>query len=117
MNHKLFAISVVILCTAFTSSAQIFYKLGADSLAFDFFKLITNYNLIIGLTLYGLGAILFLTALKKGELSVLYPIFATSYVWVTILSFYFFGEIINIHKVLGIITIMIGVTFVGWGSE
>ena len=117
MTPKNQAVILVIICAVFTSTAQVFYKIGAGKLSLDLFALITNYHLIIGLFFYGVGALLLVTALSKGKLSVLYPIIATSYIWVAILSAIFFNEALTTYKVLGIITIITGVTLVGAGSK
>ena|SRR3989338_2014008 len=117
MATKLWAILLVLFCTAITTSAQIFYKLGANNLKFDLFSLVTNYNLIAGLGLYAVGATLLIIALKGGELSVLYPIIATSYIWVIFASVYFFNEQTNLLKWLGIICIIIGVSIIDYGSK
>lgn len=117
MATKTWAILVVVFSTAITSTAQIFYKFGANNLQFSIWSLITNYNLIIGLGLYAVAAALLIIALKGGELSVLYPIIATSYIWVTIASAYFFNEPTNLFKWSGIICIIIGVSLIGYGSK
>jgi len=46
----------------------------------------TNLPLLSGLVLYGLSTVLLVLALKDGELSLLYPVIALTYVWVTVLS-------------------------------
>ena|SRR3989338_6619762 len=117
MATKLWAFGLVLFCTLLTSAAQIFYKFGADKLEINFISLITNYYLIAGLFLYGIGAVLLITALKGGELSVLYPVIATSYIWVSFLSSYFFSDTINFYRWMGIITIIIGISFIGLGSK
>jgi len=117
MATKLWAIGLIVLCTAFTSIAQVFYKIGAKTLEFDILSLITNVPLIIGMVLYGIGAVLMIIAFKGGEVSVLYPIIATSYIWVTLLSFYLFNESINVLRVVGILLIVFGVVFVSIGSK
>ncbi|MBI5393111.1 hypothetical protein HZA96_04530 [Candidatus Woesearchaeota archaeon] len=114
---KNWAIFLMIVTTFLTSIAQIFLKKGANVLQFNFFSLITNYNLIIGIILYGLAAVLLIIALRGGELSVLYPMISTSYIWVALLASYFFGELFSITKIIGIIAIIIGVTFIGIGSR
>jgi len=114
---KRWAIGLVVVCTLFTSFAQIFYKFGADRLSFDIFSIITNWPLIIGLILYGTAAVLLIIALSAGEVSVLYPIIATSYIWVSLLSMYFFGEIINMYKWVGMIFIFFGVILVAKGGK
>ncbi len=124
MATKPWAFGLVLFCTLLTSAAQIFYKLGANRLEFNFISLndfimslVTNYPLMAGFFIYGIGAVLLITALKGGELSVLYPIIATSYIWVSFLSVRFFNESINIYRWIGIITIIFGISFIGLGSK
>src|SRR3989338_1347814 len=117
MATKLWAFGLVLFCTILTSAAQIFYKFGADKLEFNFISLVTNYYLIAGLLIYCIGAVLLITALKGGELSVLYPVIATSYIWVSFLSVRFFNDSINIYRWAGIITIIFGISFIGLGSK
>jgi drug/metabolite transporter (DMT)-like permease len=56
-------------------------------------------------------------ALRNGQLSVLYPIIALTYVWVTIISPMFFGDTVNIYKIAGVFFIVFGVSFIGAGSR
>ena len=56
-------------------------------------------------------------ALKHGEVSMLYPIIATSYIWVSIGSSIFFNEIINIWKWAGVFLIVVGVIVISYGSK
>lgn len=117
MATKLWAIGLMVLCTAFTSIAQVFYKFGANKLKFDLVSLITNFPLITGMALYILGAIIMITAFRGGEVSVLYPIIATSYIWVSLLSTYFFNESLNLFRWMGIFVIIIGIIFISLGSK
>ena len=103
----------MILCTVLTSIAQVFYKLGALRLP----ELITNYHILAGLILYGIGALILITAFKFGEVTLLYPIIATSYIWVALLSWIIFSESIGILKVLGIVFIIAGITVTALGSR
>ena len=117
MGTKAWAIGLMILCTAFTSIAQVFYKLGASRLEFDIISLITNLPLITGMILYIFGAVIMIIAFKGGEVSVLYPIVATSYIWVSLMSFYFFNENLNLFRWIGIFVIITGVIFISIGSK
>ena len=117
MSTKAWAIGLMVLCTAFTSMAQVFYKLGAARLEFDLFALITNLPLITGMVLYILGAVIMIIAFKGGEVSVLYPVVATSYIWVSLMSVYFFNESLNLFKLMGIFVIITGVVFISLGSK
>ena len=116
MATKLWAMGIVLGSTFLTSTAQLFYKFGAEKLSFDILSIITNYEIIVGMVLYAIGGILLILSFRGGEVSVLYPIFATSYIWVSFLSIYFLGELMNTFKWLGIITIIIGIIFIGYGS-
>ena len=117
MVTKTWSIFLMIFVTILISVAQLFYKIGANRLEFDFVNIITNYPLIIGIMLYGIGAVLFVIALKGGEVSVLYPMLATSYIWVSLLSKYFLNEELNLFKWLGIIFIFAGVCLISFRSE
>ena len=107
----------MLITTLLTSSAQLFYKLGVKDLSFNFISIIKNYNILTGLFLYGIGAVLMIIALRGGELSVLYPVVATSYIWVSLLSVWFLGETMFLVKWLGVIAIFSGVVFIGLGSK
>ena len=107
----------MLVCTLFTSAAQAFYKFGVDNLTPTFLGVITNIPIILGLMLYGVGSLIMIKALKGADLSLLYPIIALSYIWVTILSALLFGEIINFYKIIGLILIICGVVAMGFGSR
>jgi multidrug transporter EmrE-like cation transporter len=57
------------------------------------------------------------SALRYGELSVLYPLISLGFVWVTIISVIVFHEAMNPMKGIGIGSIMLGVAVLGWGSR
>ena len=106
---KLFVVLLVAFCALLGAIGQVFFKLASGSLSFEIVSLITNWKLFLGLFLYGVATILFLVALKYGDLSILYPIIATSYVWVTIFSVAFLGEVFPLYKLIGIVMIVLGV--------
>ncbi len=116
MKTSFWAIMIVVFVTLLTSSAQMLYKFSANKLELDFYALITNYYLFSGLFLYGIGAIFLIIALKYGEVSVLYPIIATSYVWVAVMAWLFAGESLSLLKIAGIALIVVGVAAIGVGG-
>jgi len=117
MATKGWAIGLMVLCTAFTSVAQVLYKFGSAKLEFNLIALITNVPLISGMILYALGAVIMIIAFKGGEVSVLYPIIATSYIWVSLMSTYFFNENLNFFRWVGILIIITGIIFISIGSK
>ena len=117
MTTKLWAALIVLLVTLLTSSAQIFYKLGSKTITLDPLSIITNYYLFGGLLLYAVGGTLMILSFRGGEVSVLYPIVATSYIWVILLSTKFLGEAVNAFKWIGIMVIVAGIVAIGFGSK
>ncbi len=75
--------------------------------------MITNVPLVAGYSLYGISTVLLVLALRDGELSILYPVISLTYVWVTLLSVYFFKEQISPLKLLGVMVVVIGVAVIG----
>jgi len=76
-------------------------------------SVVTNWALIGGLALYGVSTLLLVLALRDGELSLLYPVIALTYVWVTILSLIIFHDRANPLRLAGIAIIVIGVAVLG----
>lgn len=116
MATKLWAIGIVLSSTLLTSTAQLFYKFGVEKLNFNILSIMTNIYLLMGIALYAIGGILLILSLRGGEVSVLYPIYATSYIWVSFLSIYFLSEDMNPYKWLGVFTIISGIAMIGYGS-
>ncbi len=73
----------------------------------------TNPYLFAGYSLYGISAILLILALRRGELSILYPVIALTYVWVAILSVFIFHEQMPPMRIAGIATVVLGVAVLG----
>jgi uncharacterized membrane protein len=111
------AIFLMIFCTLFTATGQFFLKKGSATIAFNLSALLTNIPLLLGIFLYMIGAVLLIIALKSGELSVLFPFVALSFVWVLLLSLFFLGEKVSVLNVVGIVCIMAGTSLVGYGRK
>ena len=116
MKTQLWAIGMVILATIVGALGPIMLKKASAKKFSSLKSLAANYYLFAGIILYGFGTVLFIPALKGGELSVLYPFVALIYIWVSLLSVKFLGEKMNKFKWLGIALIIAGVTFIGIGS-
>ncbi len=110
---------MIVAFTILSAAAQVCLKFGTIYLKQhpSFVGLLTNFPLIGGMALYGIGAALMVVALRHGELSVLYPLISLSYVWVAVLSVVVFGEDMNPYKIGGISAIMIGVGVLGVGAH
>lgn len=115
MNKRSMAIGLIIICTVLTTAAQLSFKLGSTTLDFSLENSLFNIYLVIGLVFYGMAAVLFIFALRLGELSVLYPLWSLSFVWVTLASMFLLKETISFREWLGIGAIVTGVSLIGLG--
>jgi len=109
---KLVIMGTVLLCALMGAVGQIFFKLGSKTINLNIMSWILNWKLAIGITLYALSTVIFVAALKFNNLSITYPIVATSYIWVTLFSIFILGEAFPAYKWLGIIMILAGVAIV-----
>jgi uncharacterized membrane protein len=116
MTTQLWAAGLVLLATCLGGFGPIFMKRASSIFSFNPLRIIKNYNLIIGVVFYAIGTILFIPALKGGELSVLYPLVSTSYIFVSLYSVKMLKEKMNLLKWCGIVLIIVGVTFIGLGA-
>lgn len=102
-------IFIVLFCAILGAFGQVFFKLSSGSFSLSFNGLVKNWKFLIGATLYASSALLFVYSLKKGDLSILYPLIATSYIWVSIFSRIILKEPISILNVFGIGLILAGI--------
>ncbi len=116
METQLWAIVLVTSACFLGSFGPIMLKKGTARLSFKMKDLIKNYYLISGFLLYGVGTVLFIPALKGGDLSVLYPLVATTYIWVSLWSVKFLKEKMNKWKWIGVLLVIVGVVFIGFGA-
>lgn len=118
------SVLLVFCCTLIGAAAQIIMKIGANrlphvsvgALMTNPQLILLNYHLMAGISLYGLFTVMLVLALRDGELSILYPVIALNYVWVTLLSLALFHETMNPFKAVGISVIVMGVVVLGRGG-
>lgn len=111
---ELWSIIVVSLISIVGALGALFFKRGSAKFSLSVSGLFRNKNLIIGVVLYAIATVVFVFALKGGELSILYPFISTGYIWTVVFSVKFLGEAMNRYKWLGIAFIIIGVSIIGF---
>ena len=99
------------------SFGAVFLKAGAKRLELNLRALLTNWRLAAGISAYLVSAIFFLIGVRKGELSVLYPLVAFGYVWTMFWSRLFFGEPLTRTKFLALGLILLGIAVLGLGNR
>ncbi len=114
-------IILILSCVILNSIAQIFLKLGMNSIGRNISSfgpgniqlLISNSNVIIGGVLYAVSFVVWLYVLSKVKLSYAYPFISLSYVIVVILGFFILNEKISSAAWVGILLVVIGVSLIG----
>ena len=113
---------LVVCCTIIGAAAQVLIKKGAGALGPNptmvqtALAMLLTPALFAGYAMYGVSTVLLVLALRHGQLSLLYPVFAMTYVWVTVLSVVVFHESMNVFKLAGIAIIVGGIAVLGKGS-
>jgi drug/metabolite transporter (DMT)-like permease len=115
MTTELWALGLAFLAALIGAFGPIYIKRGMDKFSLKPRSLTKNYNLMAGVFFYVFGILMFMFALKGGELSILYPSVATSYIWVSILSVKMLKEKMDKRKWLGIAGIILGVILIAVG--
>jgi drug/metabolite transporter (DMT)-like permease len=107
--------ALVLFGSLIGSFGAVFLKSGAAYLK-DGFWHILNFKLALGVALFLLSSVFFILGIRRGELSVLYPMVSLGYVWTLFWSRLFFNEAFTRQKFFGLGLILLGVFFVGLGS-
>jgi len=113
------ALLLALACSLLTGAAQLVIKAAADrGRLFGWLAPETLLALLAAHVLLGLGFLAFLLALRRGELSTIYPVLAARYVWVVAATpFFFSAELLNPLKMAGAALAALGVVLVARGGK
>ena len=105
---------VMILIAAFLGSiGQYLYKEGSRLPMHTVTSWLTNWWIIVGALCYIAVMGLFIAAFKTGgELTILYPMYASTFIWALLIGKAFLGESIGTSKIAGVGIIILGMYFV-----
>jgi drug/metabolite transporter (DMT)-like permease len=99
------------------SFGQIYMKRGLkqnpldlkDILSVKIFSTVFEPNVFIGLMLYILASVIWLTVLSKADVSYIYPMISLGYILTAFLAKFYFNENISVVRWFGILLILGGV--------
>ena len=98
------------------SFGMAFLKMGAGRLTKSIWSFL-NARLVFGVVLFLGSSVLYVAGIKGGQLSVLYPMVSLGYIWGLLWAKIFFNEPLTKQKFAGLGLILLGVFFVGLGSQ
>jgi len=113
--------SLALILTSVTLSAlaQVAFKVGVSSAPYDEVRaifgplaILLTPGVLIGLTLYGVGTLLWLTALGRVELSQAYPFVGIGFVLTTLAGWLLFADHISLQRLIGIAFVVGGIVLV-----
>ena len=114
MNTSIVSVIYFIIAAMFGALGQYLYKAGAESSSGTLFSYLTNLKLIGGVLCYITVMILFVAAFKKGgSLTVLYPIYATTFIWAALIALLAYGTPLKIINLVGMLLMIGGMYLMG----
>ena len=108
---KPIAVFIILFTTFFTAISQILFKMSSVSLSEGMLSLILNKYFIIGFCLYGFCYVMYLFALKFGELSVINPLLTLTAIYSIFFSYFYLHEVVG-NRLFPIIILLVGVLFI-----
>jgi multidrug transporter EmrE-like cation transporter len=100
--------------SVFGAVGQFLYKSGADSAGESLASYIFNVRIMIGVFCYIAVMVLFVAAFKRGgELTILYPIYATTFIWAAVIALAAYGTPIRPINVTGMGLLVAGMYCMG----
>lgn len=109
MRTSIVSILYYLLAALLGAIGQYLFKIGSKTVSSNLISWVLNYKIITAVILYCGVMFLFVYAFKLGgELTVLYPIYATTFIWAAIIGVLFLNEIMTVSKISGIILIILG---------
>lgn len=113
---QLYPILLSLVAAFFGAWAQFFYKNAAAKL-FSV-HIIKNYHLYFGLISFFVVLVLFMTAFRLGgRMLVIYPVYATTYIWNGIIASTLGKEQFNFWQILGTTFIILGVSVISLNDQ
>ena len=114
MSTPLISILFFVAAAFLGALGQYLYKSGADAATGTFAGYVANPRLLGGVICYIAVMVLFVAAFRKGgALTVLYPIYATTFIWAAFIALAVYGTPIRLVNVAGMGLIVAGMYLMG----
>ncbi len=114
MNTPVVSIVYFIVAAIFGALGQYLYKSGAEVADGTVAGYLLNPRLMGGVVCYIAVMILFVAAFKKGgALTVLYPIYASTFIWAALIAMLVYGTPIKAVNVAGMALLIAGMYLMG----
>ncbi len=114
MTTPAISIAFFIVAAFLGALGQYLYKAGADAAGQGIASYLLNWRLLGGVVCYVAVMTLFVAAFRKGgSLTVLYPIYASTFIWAALLALVFQAVPIRPVNVAGMGLLVVGMFLMG----
>lgn len=112
------AVACVLVASALGAGGQFLFKLAAARGGPKPFAFLFTPWAAAGLASYFLVMMLFSYAFQRGgSVPLLYPIYATTFIWAACLAWVFYGQAIRPIHVVGMVLLVAGIILMSWDQE
>lgn len=109
-------IALTLLAAAIAAFAQYIYKTSIKRFEFSLRELrvaFSNPRLLLGIALYVVSLLVYLYALSSTPvISFVYPIFASTFIFVFLISHHVLKERVSLHRSLGMLLVVLGIAII-----
>lgn len=117
MKTPMLSILMFVVAAAIGAIGQYLYKAGADQAGGSISSYLTNGRLLAGVVCYIAVMVLFVAAFKNGgSMSVLYPVYASTFIWGALIARLAFDEPISPVNLIGMAMLIFGMYLMGVGK-
>ena len=114
MGTPLLSIVYFIVAAALGALGQYLYKSGADATGDTIASYLLNGKLWSGVACYLAVMVLFIAGFKKGgAMTVLYPLYASTFIWAAVIGLLAYGIPIKPVNLLGMAFLVLGMYLMG----
>ncbi len=115
LNTPTLAIGSVLIASILGGIAPFLFEHGSKQLQGRITDFVLNPYIIAGMATYLAVMVFFTYAFRiGGSVKVLYPIYATTFIWAAVIAFFRHGSPIEPVHMLGMALLMVGIVCMSW---
>ena len=117
LQTPLVSIAAVLIAALLGALGQYLFKHGADQHGGGTWSYLSSPWIWVGMCCYVTIMVLFSYAFRKGgTVTVLYPVYATTFIWAALIGYYRYGQPIRPVHLLGMLLLLTGMYCMGLGN-
>ncbi len=114
MNTPPMSIVFFVIAAILGAVGQFLYKSGTDAAEGNLSSYLLNVRILGGVFCYIAVMILFIAAFRRGgALSVLYPVYASTFIFAAVIAYFTYGEPIKPVNIAGMAVLVVGMYLMG----